>query len=360
MAIIAGFERCRGTRVVTLDADLQNPPEEIGKLLAAMDAGHDYVGGVRRTREDSWWRRTASRLMNRLRERITRIRMTDQGCMLRAYSRDIVQAINECREVSTFIPALAYSFATNPAEVEVAHEERAAGVSKYSYYRLLRLNFDLITGFSLVPLQLFSLFGMGRECLANAVASVAQQTHRPLELIVVDATGGSHPPLPDVPTLTRVRLVNVGRRLLRPAAANVGIDHAQGEWIGFLDDDDFFEPTHVARLLARAAEPDRPRLVHAQLWGLDRFHRVAIQRDTRVNPLIMYYNCQIAAMSCIVHRSLTDAGIRLDETLETNEDWDLWLRLMLPPISNARRVSPRRQTVIVASTEKPSSKRRLI
>ena len=122
--------------------------------------------------------------------------------------------------------------------------------------------------------------------------------------------------------------MSVGRRLLRPAAANVGIDHAEGDWIGFLDDDDFFEPTHVARLLARAAEPDQPRLVHAQLWGLDRYHRVAIQRDTRVNPLIMYYNCQIAAMSCIVHRSLVDAGIRLDETLETNEDWDLWLRLM--------------------------------
>ena len=105
---------CRGERVVTLDADLQNPPEEIGKLLAAMDAGHDYVGGVRRTREDSWWRRIASRAMNRLRERITRIRMTDQGCMLRAYSRDIVDAVAASREVSTFIPALAYTFAQQP------------------------------------------------------------------------------------------------------------------------------------------------------------------------------------------------------------------------------------------------------
>src|SRR5512144_3441540 len=93
LAIIAGFERCRGERVVTMDADLQNPPEEIGKLLEAMDAGHDYVGGVRRPREDVWWRRTASRTMNRLREKITRIRMTDQGCMLRAYSRDIVDAV---------------------------------------------------------------------------------------------------------------------------------------------------------------------------------------------------------------------------------------------------------------------------
>jgi len=160
MAIVAGFEHSRGERVVTLDADLQNPPEEIGKLLSAMDAGHDYVGGVRRTREDSWWRRIASRLMNRVREKITRIRMTDQGCMLRAYSRDIARAIASSQEISTFIPALAFTFAHSPAEVEVAHAERAAGESKYSLYKLIRLNFDLITGFSLVPLQLFSMFGM--------------------------------------------------------------------------------------------------------------------------------------------------------------------------------------------------------
>lgn len=160
LAILAGFERVRGERVVTLDADLQNPPEEVGKLLAAMDAGADYVGGVRRNREDAWWRRTASRLMNRLRERITGIRMTDQGCMLRAYSRDIVDAVAAAREVSTFIPALAYTFAHHPTEIDVLHEERAAGVSKYSMYRLIRLNFDLVTGFSLVPLQLFSVAGM--------------------------------------------------------------------------------------------------------------------------------------------------------------------------------------------------------
>jgi undecaprenyl-phosphate 4-deoxy-4-formamido-L-arabinose transferase len=159
-AIVAGFEHCRGERVVTLDADLQNPPEDIGRLLAAMDAGHDYVGGVRRTREDSWWRHVASVTMNRVRERITRIKMTDQGCMLRAYSRDIVRAIAASREVSTYIPALAYTFAFNPTEIEVGHAERAAGESKYSLYKLIRLNFDLITGFSLVPLQLFSMFGM--------------------------------------------------------------------------------------------------------------------------------------------------------------------------------------------------------
>jgi undecaprenyl-phosphate 4-deoxy-4-formamido-L-arabinose transferase len=160
MAIMAGFEHCRGQRVVTLDADLQNPPEDTHLLLAKMDEGYDYVGSIRRQRNDSWWRHVASRAMNGLREKITRIKMTDQGCMFRAYDRKIIDAINSCKEVSTFIPALAYSFARNPAEVVVGHEERAAGESKYSMYSLIRLNFDLMTGFSLVPLQWFSMLGM--------------------------------------------------------------------------------------------------------------------------------------------------------------------------------------------------------
>ena len=159
-AILAGFEYCLGERVVTLDADLQNPPEDIGRLLAAMDAGHDCVGSIRRLRRDSAWRRWASRGMNRLRARITRIEMTDQGCMMRAYSRNIVQLINQCGEMNVFIPALAYQFARRPTEVEVGHEERHAGESKYSLYSLIRLNFDLVTGFSVVPLQWFSMLGM--------------------------------------------------------------------------------------------------------------------------------------------------------------------------------------------------------
>ncbi|HUW27387.1 MAG TPA: glycosyltransferase [Sulfuriferula sp.] len=166
MAIMAGFSRCRGERVVTLDADLQNPPEEIGKLLARMDEGYDYVGGVRQQRQDSSWRRHASWAMNHLRERITHVVMTDQGCMLRAYSREVIAAINDSHEVNTFIPALAYTYARNPGEVEVAHEERAAGESKYSLYKLIRLNFDLVTGFSLVPLQMFSMVGLGLSLLS--------------------------------------------------------------------------------------------------------------------------------------------------------------------------------------------------
>ena len=180
LAIMAGFEYCRGERVVTLDADLQNPPEEIGTLLAAMDQGYDYVGSIRATREDSLWRHVASKLMNRLRERITHIKMTDQGCMLRAYSQSIVKAIVATREVSTYIPALAYTFAAHPTEVTVAHAERAAGESKYPLYKLIRLNFDLVTGFSLAPLQMFSLVG-----IALSLASAAFVVYLAIRRLVI-------------------------------------------------------------------------------------------------------------------------------------------------------------------------------
>jgi len=159
MAIMAGFAHARGRRLVTLDADLQDPPEEIANLMVEMDRGHDYVGTIRRRRQHTTLRRYASRAMNKLREHITRVRMTDQGCMLRAYSRDIVDAMVNSREVNTYIPALAYTYAANPTEIEVTHAERAAGESKYSWYQLVRLNFDLITGFSVAPLQLYSILG---------------------------------------------------------------------------------------------------------------------------------------------------------------------------------------------------------
>ena len=178
------------------------------------------------------------------------------------------------------------------------------------------------------PLVTVVVRSMGRACLAEALASVGLQRYRPLELVVVDATGGSHPSLPRIPGLDDVRLVSVGRRLNRPAAANVGLEAARGDWIGFLDDDDFLEPTHVDRLLARATCEDRPTLVYAQHWKLDRFHRVVHQRYHGFNPLILYYYCLIPGMACILHRSLRDAGHRLDETLETSEDWDFWVRLL--------------------------------
>lgn len=158
-AIMAAFERVRGEIIVTLDADLQNPPEEIPKLIAAIEAGHDSVGGNRKIRIDSTFRRYASKLNNYIRHKITGIQMTDHGSMLRAYRRHIVDMMAQCEETAIFIPALAYSFSHNPTEVDVDHDARVDGTSKYNFYKLLRLNFDLMTGFSLVPLQAFTVFG---------------------------------------------------------------------------------------------------------------------------------------------------------------------------------------------------------
>ncbi len=165
-AVMAGLAHARGEYVVTLDADLQNPPEEIGKLVGMLDQGYDYVGTVRRQRQDYLWRRTLSKGVNKLREWITPVRITDQGCMMRGYARSVVAALNQTREVNTFIPALASLYAMNPVEVPIAHEERHAGRSKYSLYSLIRLNFDLITGFSAVPLQLYSMVGMAVSILS--------------------------------------------------------------------------------------------------------------------------------------------------------------------------------------------------
>lgn len=176
MAIMAAFERVRGEIIVTLDADLQNPPEEIPRLLEKIDAGHDYVGGYRLNRQDSLFRTWASRVINFVRERTTSIQMTDQGCMLRAYRRPIIDAIVRSGAINTFIPALAYSFSGNPAEVGVRHEERHAGVSNYSLYKLIRLNFDLITGFSLAPLQMFTMFAMA--CSAGSFVLVLILAYR--------------------------------------------------------------------------------------------------------------------------------------------------------------------------------------
>ncbi|HTC14243.1 MAG TPA: glycosyltransferase [Steroidobacteraceae bacterium] len=172
LAILAAFQQTRGTYVITLDADLQNPPEEIGRLLQAMDAGADYVGTIRLRRQDVFWRKAASRLMNRLRERTTSISITDQGCMLRGYHRSIIDALNRCTEVSTYVPALAYTFARHPVEIEVAHAERTVGQSKYSLFRLVRLNFDLMTGFSVAPLQFFSMGGIVIALLSLAFVVV--------------------------------------------------------------------------------------------------------------------------------------------------------------------------------------------
>ncbi|MCG3204674.1 MAG: Undecaprenyl-phosphate 4-deoxy-4-formamido-L-arabinose transferase [Elusimicrobia bacterium] len=158
-ALLAAFRYVSGQYVITLDADLQNPPEEIPKILKKLEEGYDVVGGIRIHRKDSFFRLVASRLVNRVTSLMTKMKLSDYGCMLRGYSRAVIDQINICEENSTFIPALGMLFARKPIEIPVRHEPRLIGESKYSFYRLIRLNFDLMTGFSVVPLQIFTLFG---------------------------------------------------------------------------------------------------------------------------------------------------------------------------------------------------------
>ncbi len=159
-AILAGFRQCRGEVVVTLDADLQNPPEEIPRLLAAIDEGNDVVGGWREERQDFAYRRFASHLHNRVTSMIVGVPMHDYGCMLRAYRRHIVDTVVACDEKAAFVPALANSFAKRVAEIPVGHDERQSGNSKYNLFRLAHLSLNLITGFSLMPIQAVSLAGL--------------------------------------------------------------------------------------------------------------------------------------------------------------------------------------------------------
>ena len=159
-AIFAGLDQSRGEVIVTLDADLQNPPEAIPTLLRTIEAGYDVVGGWRESRQDPLYRKWASKMVNKIVSWSTGVKLRDYGCMLRAYRRPVVDQIRKCSEISSFIPALANTFARSIAEVEVPHRERVRGKSKYSLFRLIRLNFDLMTGFSLLPIQAISVFGL--------------------------------------------------------------------------------------------------------------------------------------------------------------------------------------------------------
>jgi undecaprenyl-phosphate 4-deoxy-4-formamido-L-arabinose transferase len=176
-AILAGFKQARGDIIVTLDADLQNPPEEIPRLIQAIDDGNDVVGGWREERQDQAFRRIASRYHNKLTSAIVGVPMHDYGCMLRAYRRHIVDAIVQCDEKAAFVPALANSFAKRVAEIPVGHAERAAGSSKYNLLRLATLSLNLITGFSPIAIQLATLFGIG-IFLLDALVVLGLIAHR--------------------------------------------------------------------------------------------------------------------------------------------------------------------------------------
>ncbi|SPD73930.1 undecaprenyl phosphate-L-Ara4FN transferase [uncultured Desulfobacterium sp.] len=158
-AVMAGFEESKGEVIVTLDADLQNPPEEIPKLINEIEKGFDVVGSVRLNRADTIFRKLSSFLVNKTVQKATGVMMHDYGCMLRSYRRHVVDAMLMCHERSTFIPILANSFARNTTEIEVRHDKRSNGKSKYSLWKLVNLQFDLMTSMTTFPLRLLSVIG---------------------------------------------------------------------------------------------------------------------------------------------------------------------------------------------------------
>ena len=165
-AIFSGFSVVRGNIVITLDADLQNPPEEVPNLVRVMEEGdYDVVGTIRKERKDSFFRTFPSRIINMIARKITKVNMSDWGCMLRAYRRNIVERMVNCHEHSTFIPALATYFSKKVTEIEVVHESRYGGGSHYSLRKLINLQFDLVSSFSDFPLKLIMYAGIGMAFL---------------------------------------------------------------------------------------------------------------------------------------------------------------------------------------------------
>jgi undecaprenyl-phosphate 4-deoxy-4-formamido-L-arabinose transferase len=121
--------------------------------------GHDLVGTFREDRQDTLFRKAASWMVNRMIRKFSKIELRDFGCMLRGYSGEVARSIAVHKEYKTFIPALGTLHASNPVEIPVSHAKRAAGQSKYSFFRLVSLALDLVTCFSLTPLRLLFVCG---------------------------------------------------------------------------------------------------------------------------------------------------------------------------------------------------------
>ena len=236
-AVFAGFEEARGEIIVTIDADLQNPPEEIGKLVAKMEEGYDVVGSVRIKRQDSLFRRLASRLVNRVTSMATGVHLSDYGCMLRAYRRGVVKTLCQSKEISTFIPVLADMFAGRVTEVPVAHAERLRGESKYSLWKLVRLQFDLMTSFSLWPL---------RSTLAIGVTMATASMMVALVLIVGRIIEGHEWAVSGVFTLFAVLFFFIGVLLFA-----IGL---LGEYVGRIYMEVRHRPRYVVRQVFRSGE----------------------------------------------------------------------------------------------------------
>jgi len=240
-AVLAGFSIARGRYVVTLDADLQNPPSEIPRIVAELRAGHDVVGSIREDRQDPWLRKRISALVNTVATASMGVGMSDYGCMLRGYSREVTDEIIELAEQSAFIPALAMMIARDPVEIPVAHGERDRGESKYSPLKLMRLGFDLITGFSLLPIQLVSLTGVVIAILGVAFAGFLMVRR----LIVGPESEG-------VFTLFAILFAFVGVLLLA-----VGL---VGEYVGRIYAEVRRRPVYrIREIVAQSLPPEEPR-----------------------------------------------------------------------------------------------------
>jgi glycosyltransferase involved in cell wall biosynthesis len=165
-ALSAGFDHARGDIVITLDADLQNDPNDFGLLIEKIEEGYDLVNGWRVKRKDKFiTRRLPSILANWLISRMTRVKLHDYGCTLKAFRREILQYIKLYGELHRFIPAIASIVGVSIAEVKVNHRRRRHGKSKYSVWRFPKVILDLLTvkfllSYSTRPLQIFGIIGL--------------------------------------------------------------------------------------------------------------------------------------------------------------------------------------------------------
>jgi glycosyltransferase involved in cell wall biosynthesis len=191
-ALSAGLAHSRYPIIVTLDADLQNDPADIARLLEALDRGGDVVCGWRRRRHDPWLtRRLPSALANRLIRWLTGVRLHDIGCTLRAYRRDVLNDVHLYGDMHRYLPVLVAWVGGRIDEIEVGHHPRAAGESKYGLWRIFRVVIDLITikflgDFAMRPNTIFGGFGL--LSIAGGVAALGVVLYRIWVLRHLEAT----------------------------------------------------------------------------------------------------------------------------------------------------------------------------
>ena len=160
-AMFAGMARSEGELVATIDADLQNNPVDLLRLIKEMDGGTDIVCAYRSSRKDSLFRKIPSRIVNYFAYLVTGVKLRDFGCSLRVYRRKVIEELVKYREAFTAPHALINWLGFRMKEMEVSHSDRKYGSSKMDVLSLVKMAYDLVTGFSLIPVQIISLVGKG-------------------------------------------------------------------------------------------------------------------------------------------------------------------------------------------------------